>query len=368
MDTFTARTPVDLLAVVPYVIGFHPEDSVVMLTLADRTSTSGPGPGPGGFHARVDLPVTEHEQRGVVTLLRDVAVQHDAVLVGLLLYTEDVAAARLFCDLAVPAMTAAGIGIVDVIRADGDRFFAVEDRADPGTPYDLSTHEYTAAAVVAGRTTHESRTALQESLVGTDADDAEMVGAAASTTVDELLSTGESGASLTSELAGQAEWLADAISWYLDLDVEPGPADAGRMLVLVSFEALREVAWANMTRANAGRHVSLWRGLVRRAPAELQAGVGGLLGFSAWLAGDGALAWCALDRCFEADPDDQLGHYTAALVETATPPSVWAPVPRESLRIFQIDPDSETDPVGGRDVPLVSSHGPRRGPAGVQPS
>ena len=45
--TLTARTPADLLAAVPCVLGFHPRDSLVMLTFsADGRS----------FHARVDLP------------------------------------------------------------------------------------------------------------------------------------------------------------------------------------------------------------------------------------------------------------------------------------------------------------------------
>ena len=44
--TLTARGPADLLAAVPVVLGFHPHDSLVMLTFgAERT-----------FHARVDLP------------------------------------------------------------------------------------------------------------------------------------------------------------------------------------------------------------------------------------------------------------------------------------------------------------------------
>ena len=44
---YVARSPEDLIALVPFVLGFHPSESVVLLTFG--------APG-GSFHARVDLP------------------------------------------------------------------------------------------------------------------------------------------------------------------------------------------------------------------------------------------------------------------------------------------------------------------------
>src|SRR5439155_9889737 len=64
--TFTARGPVDLIAVVPYVLGFHPEDSVVLLTFGSGEA----------FHARVDLPADEDEQLAVVDMLASVVDRH----------------------------------------------------------------------------------------------------------------------------------------------------------------------------------------------------------------------------------------------------------------------------------------------------
>ncbi len=45
--TFTVRSEVDVLALIPYTFGFHPRDSLVMLAL---TAHGRP------FHARIDLP------------------------------------------------------------------------------------------------------------------------------------------------------------------------------------------------------------------------------------------------------------------------------------------------------------------------
>jgi hypothetical protein len=331
MDTFTARTPVDLLAIVPYVIGFHPEDSVVMLTFGEVDPS---GVGPASFHARIDLPVTDAERRGISRMLRDVVTRNGARSVGLIVYSSDADAARLFADLMTAGLEQDDVEVIDAIRVDGGRFYPACDLDDPGTPYDLSSHPFTASQVFDGRRIYESRSALRESLMGADDDDSLAVGEAANALVDSLTAFGASGGSLSDALVDQARWLQSWLAQHLQ---EPAPlevADAARLIVLVSFEAVREVVWAPMTRSQADAHVELWRGLVRRAPADLLAGVSGLLAFAAWLAGDGALAWCAIDRSLEARPDDLLAQHAAALVKSAVAPAVWAPAPAESLRIF----------------------------------
>ncbi len=50
-----------------------------------------------------------------------------------------------------------------------------------------------------------------------------------------------------------------------------------------------------------------------------------MLGFAAWLSGEGALAWCAVERCLEGDPGDALAHNVAALLQNAVPPSTLDP-------------------------------------------
>jgi hypothetical protein len=46
--------------------------------------------------------------------------------------------------------------------------------------------------------------------------------------------------------------------------------------------------------------------------------------FCAWRAGHGALAWCALDRCFEVDPGHLLGLALAECLVRAVPPTAWS--------------------------------------------
>ena len=66
--------------------------------------------------------------------------------------------------------------------------------------------------------------------------------------------------------------------------------------------------------------------MVRRSPEELVAPAAGLLAFAAWLAGDGALAWCAVDRSLRSDPDHTLAQLVAQALEGAVPPSAWRPL------------------------------------------
>ena len=81
---------------------------------------------------------------------------------------------------------------------------------------------------------------------------------------------------------------------------------------------------------------------MRRLPATHVAGPAAVLAFAAWLAGDGALSWCAVDRCRESDPTHSLAGLVAQLLESATPPDTWATLQPE---------------VGGE-----------RGPGGVRPA
>jgi hypothetical protein len=331
--TFTARGPVDLIAAVPYVLGFHPHDSVVLLTFGASDT----------FHARVDLPEGGDAQRAVADMLVDVVGRHGVGRVALLLYTEDPWTAATFHDAVVPAFVGSGVEVIDVIRVGADRFHSAREPDDAGTPYDLTTHAFTAEQVVAGTVVERSRADLAASLDCQDAADARAVdeaaarfdaqfeGVTAFVTVDGIVRG----------LADQARWVQRTIRRHVRRGTELSADDAGRLLVLGAGVLLRDVAWAEMTREDASRHLELWRGLVRRCPSDLLPAAAALLGFAAWLAGQGALAWCALDRCTAVAPDYSMAECVAMLLEGAVPPSVWTPIEESELPVFWPPPDLE---------------------------
>ena len=220
--------------------------------------------------------------------------------------------------------------VVDAIRADGSRWWRVLDPDPVGHDYDTQVHPFTAEQVFEGRAALESRDELVRSLVGTDPAETLRVSRAADLAVDRFLPAVRA----RPRTAGrrQARWLHKRLTAAM-ADGELLPAsDAGRVLALIAIHDLRDVAWGGMTRETAEAHVGFWRDLVRRSPPDLVPGAAAVLGFAAWLSGEGALAWCAVERCFERDPDDALARNVAALLQNAVPRRSWTPMPPSDIR------------------------------------
>ncbi len=326
--TFTARRPVDLIALAPYLLGFHPEDSVVLLSF-----------GSGTFHARVDLPREPDDQGEVAAMLARVVAHHRVERVALLLYTSDADVACSFHDRVVPALRAAPTDVIDVLRVGPDRFHPADDPDHPGQPYDLTTHPFTAEHVLDGRAAFSSRQELAASLDPAEPEVRRRVEDAAHAVDEELFARTRfvRRPQLCRDLADEARWVQRIVRRHVGLRTPLSDEDAGRLLLLTSIVEVRDVAWAEMRRTDAGRHVDLWRDLVRRCPADLIPSAASLLAFAAWLAGDGALAWCALDRCFAVDPDYSMAHCVAESLERAVPPTVWEQLREEDLPVFWTD-------------------------------
>jgi len=311
--TLTARSPEDLLALVPIVLGFVPQDSVVMLTFgAQRT-----------FHARVDLPVREAEVAEVVQALLEPARRHLVRRVVFVLYAVDARAARTVARPLVDAFEEAGVEVIDVLRADGDRWFTVLGRrrgVPPcGVAYDVSAHPFAAEAVLDGRVTHASREGLADTL----RPDPDRVAAVAAALAARSARDPDGGAGGDSGGADELVWARHLVADHATSGTAPGDADLARLLVGLRDPLVRDAAWLVMTPDTAREQVGLWTDVVRRSPLEVLAAPAAMLGFAAWLSGQGALAWCAIDRCRESDPDYVLAGLLAELLVHAVPPSAW---------------------------------------------
>jgi hypothetical protein len=319
--TFVARSPVDLLALVPMVLGFHPADSVVLLTF---------GPPGGSFHARVDLPVSAAAQEEVAEMLAGAVMANHLDRAALLLYSDDEQVCAAMADRLVGRLLDLDCEVLEVLRVDDGCWFPFPEDGSAGTPYDLQTHPFTAQLVFEGRVVHRDRAELADTLVGTDEDDATAVALAATRFTDLVLRTRDD----PDLLGDEARWLQRRVRRRVE-DLQPiDVADAGRMLVLASLVPTRDVAWAQITRPDADAHVELWRELVRRAPRDLVPGAASLLAFAAWQAGDGALAWCGLDRALDVDPDYSMAHLLGEFLVRAVPPDTWEPMADADLPVL----------------------------------
>ncbi len=293
---FTARTPEDILAIAPVVLGFEPCESVVMLTFGGAET----------FHARVDLPPPSGVDEAVELLLEP-ALQHGVASVVFVVYADDGPSTRQVVRRLCRAFGRAGILIAEVLRAHDGRWFAPGRPGAPaaGVPYDVGAHLFRAQAVAEGIVVHGSRAELEAGL--RPSPDA----------VDEVMRA------VRRALPSPPGEIADLV----DLRLDAGrftPVELARVLLGLLDVKGRDAAWAAISRGLAERHVRLWTDAVQRAPDDLVAAPAAVLGLAAWLSGNGALAWCAVDRCRAVDPDNTLAGLVADMLTHAVPPSAWA--------------------------------------------
>lgn len=254
-STFSVRQPVDFIALAPIVLGFYPNDSLVMMTFG--------GP---GFHARIDLPEDSDIQECIEALVEP-AVRHHVKQVALVVFGErDYPTLQT---LLVDRFMTAGINVVAALEARDDQYRHFG--SSTWTDFDLASHPFTLDAQfqeVAPR--HMSREALVQSI----------------------------------QPQGHG-WTPE---------------------VLVAVDTLLsgglETAMSTASQAGAKEAVRLWSEALRGADTDSEPvlHIALMLSLSAWLAGDGALSWAALDL---ADSRSPIHRMLSETLHNAVPPSSW---------------------------------------------
>jgi len=303
-----ARTPEDIAAFVPLALGFVPQHSAVVVSIGRQ----------GGMHARVDLPHDPDDVDDVVAALLRAARLNDVREVVAVVYDDDTTVADVAAWSLHDELTAAGIAVHEVMRVHDDHWYAVLPGAPlaayRGVPFARSEHPFTARSVFEGRVTHASRDALRATLAPDHA--------AARRTAGQLR-----GAVPLPEGA-----LGALVRRHVHAGTRLSVAELASVAASVRVGARRDEAWVWLDRSTARPAVELWSDAVRRLPDSHVAGPAAVLAFAAWLSGDGALAWCAVDRCREADEAHSLAGLVAQLLESATSPDAWASL-RPSLGV-----------------------------------
>lgn len=323
LTPMTARCPDDLLAMVPVTLGFTPTDSVAMLTFGATHP----------FHARVDLPERRDDVPELVDCLVDPAVRNGVRRVVLVLYSEDEAMAGRAWRGLRDGFRDAGIAVLEALRADGRRWYPLlgGDRlaAELGVPYDVSAHPFVAQAVLCGRVTLADRGELARTLAPVPA----RVDEVAAALERRPVRWGRDDPPEVEVILQEGEWTELLVEHLVARGSAPEVDDVARLLRGLVLLRVRDAAWLTITADTAGEHVAWWSDLLRRTPSGLAAPVATLLAWSAWQAGHGALAWCALDVALAAEPDYSLATTLAEMLLAAVPPSTWADVVRLDWRL-----------------------------------
>ncbi|GAA1911420.1 DUF4192 domain-containing protein [Nocardioides lentus] len=306
-----ARSRDDLVAMVPVVLGFVPSESVTLLTFdAARV-----------FHARVDLPHDAADDLLLVEAFLEPARRHRVRTAAVVVHTPRPARFEQVARPLLRALLSAGVRVVDVLRADLGAVWCLDCDEAPrpgapcaGHPCAVGSHRFAAQAVLDGRVVHSSREELAATLVPDAATLARRPG------VREAALAHDHRLAAAGSLAREATWLRRTLRRHLLDDTRLDDLRLGRLLADLGVVALRDRAWERMDRASATREVELWRDVVRRAPTELCGPPAGVLAYAAWLRGDGALAWCAVERGLESGQDVDLVGFVSELLVRAEPP------------------------------------------------
>ncbi|MDW3850923.1 DUF4192 domain-containing protein [Micromonospora sp. BRA006-A] len=347
----SVRSPADMVAAVPYLLGFHPADSVVVVAVRGRRVV---------FAARGDLPAPGADPGPAARHLAQVVARQDADAATVVGYGP---AARVtgIVDAIGDALTATGLVVLDALRVTDGRWWSylcAEPSCCPpeGTPYDPAASQVSAAAVFAGQVALPDRAALAAQVSPLDGPvRLAMRRATARARLRLAALTGPPSApSAGSPLGGapadgsgpggQSPVPADGPGSDGELPVPAdGPASgaapravrtAGTAAVRAAFRRQRrgermdddEVAWLTVLLVHVavrdhawsrtdgrGEDISLWTDVLRRAEPDLIAAPGCLLAFAAWRSGHGALAAVALERVLSAHP----GYSLAVLLDEA---------------------------------------------------
>jgi hypothetical protein len=342
----TLARPAELAAAVPVLLGFHPQDSLVLVSVGGAAGNR------VGLTVRVDLPSSSASpvelsalRAAVVdSLLRD-RPRGAAVLVF--------GAAdgpgpphRGLVDALAADLEENGVRVLSALWAEstaaGARWACYDSCGCRGTLPDPASTAVAAAGVLDGRVVHGSRTELSRLVEPVDParlERREELLATPATVLDDPAAAGSSGAGRApGGPAAEYELLRAAAR---TLDEAVADAAAGRLLLddarvvalarALAVPAVRDEAMRRSIGRRAPAAEDLWLALVRETPDPEAAEPAALLAISALQRGDGVLANVALDRAERAWPGHRLTRTLRDVAAAGLPPSDVRDLLRSSL-------------------------------------
>lgn len=311
----TLRSPEHAVALVPHLLGFWPEESLIAIWIAD---------GQVVLTQRVDLPVDLPADRVSAFAewfvgLGERAAPSSALIV---VVTQDVASRADLGTSVGDAVDALGIDLLDVLWTHADRFGSLlcDEGCCPPEGRDL-THglrdDIAAAFAMQERTPLASREELAASV---DRD---------VTAVEQLL---PGLAAVEQDLAvldpkAFAAWRrrqVPVVGRALDTGHDVSASDMVAIATGLADVQVRDVVMWHLARGGDLRDaVDALTHTVRALPDGYVAPVATCLAMTAWFCGDGALAGLALERARLDDPEYSLARLTEHAVDSGLPPHGW---------------------------------------------
>jgi Domain of unknown function (DUF4192) len=323
-----AGSPAAILAIVPHLLGFVPESSIVVIGTE-------PPKGEVKVTLRYDLPdpadadlaadIGEH----AVAVLRSQRLTA-AIVVG---YGPD----RLVRPLAVAFSEAArdaGIELRESLRAEGGRYWSYTCRNETccpavGTAFDAAGHAAAAAMTGGGPGVMAGRGSIVKSIAPLGGIAAESMREATrraerhvTTQLAKVRKSGRLGAARQLIASEGLAAVAEMIKTYRAGGRYATDYQLAWLTVAMKDLRVRDDAWARMDPGYGPAHRRMWTDVVRRAQPGHVAAPASLLAFVAWQGGNGALANVALDRALADDPGYSMALLLRQVITAGAPPSM----------------------------------------------
>jgi Domain of unknown function (DUF4192) len=323
-----AGTPEALLAVVPHLLGFMPDASLVVV-----------GTGPPRHRIKVtlryDLPDPPDAGLAADIAAHAVGVIGSQRLTGAVGvgYGPDALVTSLAGALR-DAAGGAGIQLLDVLRVEDGRYWSYtcsNEACCPaeGVPFDPAAHPAAAAMARAGAPVLADRAELAGRVAPLRGNAAESMYRAtrrAERHAAELLAkvrkSPRRGAARHLIAAEGLAAVGTMIATYRGGGRFATDYEVAWLTVALRDLRVRDDAWARMDPEYADAHLRLWIDVTRRAQPGHVAAPAALLAFVAWQSGDGALANVALDRSLADDERYSMALLLRQVIGAGAPPSL----------------------------------------------
>ena len=315
----TLTSPHDLLAAIPFLIGYHPENSLVMVSLKDDSV---------GMAMRVDFPTDIAPESYDLLASHFIREEASGAFIVAYLSSEEIDPEPAMANICA-AMMRAGIDIKESLIVTGNRYRSMmctdstccppegtevpaidssriaAEHVIAGHPMPYATVGDLAQSIAALESSHESRWQddVQKFWISSDAEE-----------INELQRDG-------------ATAVIDLVGEYREGRGCEDRELTARVIGRLSDIQVRDFSLGSHTEENADFYWRMWRDLLRIAPRGFVAPIASLFASMAYERGEGALAHRALDRAL-AD-DDQ---YSLALLLRRVFTAGWPPESFSAMR------------------------------------
>lgn len=287
----------ELTEIVPYLIGFEPQESLVAMVVDG---------GLVAVTARADLDELS-PPGGLEKLMGGIQARYPAAQVFTLVYTDNPETG--WQALRQSEQLLGGM-MAGAILVNGDTWYS-----DGQTGAVRRDGPIAAQATMRGLRRAASRDELGKALDSPPATDAcwEVLRRAANSLPDRT------------NAASIVAMLSDLTARHLKDTSKLGPDEAAQLAVLVNLRPeARDAALVGITNENAEQHLRLWSGVIQQVPEEVATPPMILAGMAAWVDGDGATASIAVERLKERGASEYgIAPMLSTLITNMVNPQEW---------------------------------------------